>query len=221
MKRWIIVLFIVVYMCSLGWGVVAHTLNYGSGSHPMMYFLVWDMFCGWSAYSARTHIIGEGESGTYYELAPGPWGELHPYGDLGRQHYDSYGAHSYKIGMNTLKHTEHEPMTRLFVVEELWAKKFNMPQALWKKRFEEPKQVHKYYHVRHILTPDGIVLQSRPTWLAYQYSLSVSRNPRLQAETRSTQSLFITNPNNRRDANYNMKFRQSTGPAGKTRPNAN
>jgi len=221
MKRGMIVLLIAFYLCALSWGLVVHTLNIGNGSRPSMYFLVWDMFCGWSAYSARNHVIGEGESGTYYELAPGPWGEFHPYGDLGRQHYDTFGAHSFHIGMNTLKHTDHEPMARIFVVEELWAKKFNMPEALWKKRFEEPKKVYKYYHVRQIYTSDGTLLQSQPTWLAYQYSRSISHNPRLQAESRSTRSVLISNPRNRRDAVYNRNVRFRTGSKTDTRSNAN
>ena len=72
-KRWAVSLVIVGYLGSLGYGIVCHTLNFNTTSHPGMYFVVWDMFCGWSAYANRLHIIGEGEDNKYYELAPGPW----------------------------------------------------------------------------------------------------------------------------------------------------
>ena len=67
MKRLATVLFILAYIGSLGWGIVAHAVKYKASSHPAMYFVVWDMFCGWSAYANRTQIIAEGESGRYYD----------------------------------------------------------------------------------------------------------------------------------------------------------
>ena len=60
-KRWAVSLVIVSYLGSLGYGIVCHTLNFNTASHPGMYFVVWDMFCGWSAYANRLHIVGEGE----------------------------------------------------------------------------------------------------------------------------------------------------------------
>ena len=65
-KRWAVSLVIVGYLSSLGYGIVCHTLNFNTASHPAMYFVVWDMFCGWSAYANRVHIIGEGEDNKYY-----------------------------------------------------------------------------------------------------------------------------------------------------------
>jgi hypothetical protein len=104
-----------------------------------MYYFVWDMFCGWSAYDSRMHIVAEGESQTFYRLTPAPWGEFQPFGSLGREHYDSFNGHGVNIGMNVLKHTQHEPMVRLFVIEESWAKKYNLPDAVWKTRYDGSK----------------------------------------------------------------------------------
>ena len=84
MKRWLTHLLISGYLLALFGGIASHTLNLGAVSHPGMYFFVWDMFCGWSSYADRIQVVGEGESGTYYQLAPGPWGEFKPYGKIGR-----------------------------------------------------------------------------------------------------------------------------------------
>jgi len=46
MKRWLSHFTIAVYLAALSWGIVAHALSFGAASHPGMYFLVWDMFCG-------------------------------------------------------------------------------------------------------------------------------------------------------------------------------
>ena len=63
MKRWFTSLGIAAYLTALAVGFVSHAVDYGTDCHPIMYFLVWDMFCGWSAYEGRLHLIGEGESG--------------------------------------------------------------------------------------------------------------------------------------------------------------
>ena len=130
-KLWAVSMVIVSYLGSLGYGIVCHTLNFNTASHPAMYFVVWDMFCGWSAYANRLHIIGEGEDGKYYELAPGPWTKFTPFGDLTRHHYDPFLNHSSDIVRNCLKHTRAKPMRRLLVIEEYWAKKYNLPDSVW------------------------------------------------------------------------------------------
>jgi len=191
MKKWFTHATIAVYLAALSWGIVSHAVSYGTGSHPVMYYLVWDMFCGWSSYSNRTVIIGQGESGRYYELAPGPWGEFRPFGKIGRRHYDSLGIHSPKLALNALRQTRHEPITRIIVVEECWAKQYNLPEELWAQRHEEPKDVYKYHQVRHIFTPDGAIVRSFPTWLNLQYSMAVSDNPRLMAEQHRGEPFFV------------------------------
>ncbi|GAB4143220.1 MAG: hypothetical protein Tsb009_14190 [Planctomycetaceae bacterium] len=197
MKKWIASLVICGYLSFLGWGIVSHTLGFATGAHPSMYYVVWDMFCGWSSYSSRILIVGEGESGKYYELAPGPWGDFRPFGSIGRQHYDGMGNHAPKLALNALRHTKHEPITRIFVIEQIWAKKYNLPDKLWKKRFDEPKQVHKYHHIRHVFSPDGSVVQSFPSWFSQQYSHAVANNPRLKNEQRKGRPFFTMKYRNR------------------------
>ena len=135
---------------------------------------VWDMFCGWSGWSFRMHVIAEGESGQYYRLTPTPWGEFHAYSDLGREHYDSFHNFAWRIGVNCLRQTEHEPMTQMFLVEETWSKKFNLPEPLWSRLHEEPRDPHHYFHVDAIYLPDGKLVtrnstfhdRHRASWLA-------------------------------------------------------
>ncbi|MFN0055472.1 MAG: hypothetical protein ACKV0T_25275 [Planctomycetales bacterium] len=194
MKRILSIGFIVAYLAALNYGNVCHMLGFRTGAHPMMYFIVWDMFCGWAAYDSRTHIIAEGESGKFYELTPAPWEELQPWGYLGRQHYDAFNNHSGKLGLNTLRHTQHEPIVRMFTIEETWAKKYNIPDNLWQARYDEPKSPQKYYRLRSVFLPDGTVVQSQGTWLQYQSELMLADNPRLKKDVQRNRSIFMVTP---------------------------
>jgi hypothetical protein len=191
MKRWLSIGFICTYLGALGWGIVSHAVSFFSGIHPLMYFIVWDMFCGWTAYDSRAHVIAEGESQRYYELVPAPWGELHPWGKLGRQHYDALNNHTGRMGLNVLKHTTHEPITRLFVIEEAWHKKYNLPDAVWQLRYDEPKRPHRYYRVRTVMLPDGTITEATTTWQNRQAGMMLADNPRLQSQASKARSLFV------------------------------
>ena len=191
MKRWLSIGFICSYLGILTYGIGCHTMGYGTGAHPLMYFVVWDMFCGWSSYASHTHIIAEGESEEFYELAPAPWGEFIPWGTEGRRHYDSFNNTAGRIATNTLKHTRHEPITRIFVVEECWSKKYDLPDHIWKSRYDEPKQTKKYCRVRLELTPDGQVAAVASAWMEHQYMLAVANNPRLMAEASRGRPMFM------------------------------
>ena len=201
MKRWLCILTIAGYLGALGYGLTCHSLQSRQTRHPAMYFVVWDMFCGWSAYSIRSHVIAEGESGRYYELAPGPWADYHPYADLSRHHYDAFGNHFSRLATNTLAHTSHEPMTRILVVQEMWNKKFNLPDDLWNQMYSEPKEEHHYYHLQYSYSPDGELTGASPSWLAMQQSWSLSDNPRLQRQSRQGQPLYAIKPGNRYQSN--------------------
>jgi hypothetical protein len=183
-KRWFAHICITTYLGALLFGFVTHAFDIYSGFHPAMYFLVWDMFCGWAGYEGRMQVIGEGESGKFYELAPAPWGEFHPYGYIPRQHYDPDCKQGERLGHMALKHTTHEPMVRLFVVQEEYPKKFNLPEAQYEAYYGKPKQFHKYCHTRFVLTPNGEVLQSQPTFFVYQYEMGLRDNPRLMSDAR-------------------------------------
>ena len=206
MKRWLTHLTIVGYLTALSWGIVSHTLKFGTHLHPSMYFIVWDMFCGWAAYDTRNQVIVEGESGKFYEVLPPPWGEIQPYGDLGRRHYDPYQTFCMSMAQNVLKHTDHEPIARIFVLEEAWAKKFNLPDPLWEARYEEPKVPYRYRHVRYVFSSDGVPLQSSYNWLSYQQGLIMAKNPRVQADFRKSRP-FVTIGSS--EMEQNMLFQQS------------
>ena len=191
MKRVLAVAFIICYVGVLTVGNLAHVLRHGVSSHPLMYFVVWDMFCGWSAFDSRVHIVAEGESGKYYDLTHPPWGELHPYGYIGRENYDQFQTHTGNMGINVLKHSRHEPIARLFVIEECWQKKYNLPDAVWNRRYDDPKDLQKYYRRRVILLPDGTVTHGFNSWVAFQAGQMLMDNPRLVHDSKKSQSLFV------------------------------
>ncbi|HVW00699.1 MAG TPA: hypothetical protein VHB77_10175 [Planctomycetaceae bacterium] len=190
-KRWIAYAVISGYLGILTVGLASHILNVGTAAHPLMYYIVWDMFCGWSAYGNETYVIGEGESGRFYQLAPGPWGEIIPYGSQGRQHYDSFLNHVGGIAMNTLRHTEHEPITRFYIVEQMWAKKYDLADWVWNNCYTEPKDRQFYCHLRGEFNGSGQVLRRYPSWLETQGMQIMTDNPKIQAEMRARQSFFM------------------------------
>jgi hypothetical protein len=190
MKRWLSVGFIAGYLGLLSLGLVSHTVGFGTGVHPMMYYLVWDMFCGWSAYDSRLHIIAEGDSRKFYELTPTPWGELHPWGHLGREHYDMFNSQTTRIAENVLKHTAHEPISRIYVVEECWAKKYNLPDAVWNMRYDEAKDPQHYYRLRSVILADSMMGKHYANWLTYQTVKAVADNPRLQLQSSTSRPMF-------------------------------
>lgn len=199
MKRWATHLFIASYLSVLGFGFAAHALSFLKTAHPAMYFIVWDMFCGWSSYEIRFHVIGEGDSGRFYSLAPGPWGEFIPYGSAQRHDYDVYGNYGYRVASNTLAQTEHEPIRRIMLVEEAWSKKYNLGADLWAERYGVPKpESHRsYYHVRRTWNADGETLGQTGTLLNAELETFVLDNPKLRADMQRGQTYYATNPQSR------------------------
>ena len=194
MKLWFAKLTIGLYLSMSFIGIAAHAMNFGTASHPAMYYFVWDMFCGWAAHEIRYHVVAEGESGAYYDVSQGPWSTFKPYGDLSRAQYDILGNGLHKIALHSLKNTDHEPILRIIVAEEVWPKKFNLPESLWNMRFDEPKDPKSYFWVRTTMDGDGTILSHRPNYLSYLYTKTVANNPRLQADTQRGKPFFAVSP---------------------------
>lgn len=220
-KRWLSGTFIACYLTALAWGIVAHAMHFTVNSHPAMYYLVWDMFCGWSAYETRFHVVGEGEDGKYYQLAPGPWPHFSPFGDLPRQHYDAYGTTFHKSALNTLRHTEHGPMRRILVFQECWHKKYNLPEHLWNIRFEEPKETYSYFWPYSSFTAEGDVITRNTDYINYSTAMSITDNPRLLSDARRGRPFFAVNPMASDDSPMSQDPTAWAGPSLSGRPYAN
>jgi hypothetical protein len=182
MARRIAACFIVCYLAVLGYGLSAHTVGYKTYAHVGMYYIVWDMYCGWTGWESRTQILAEGASGTYYDVGSPPWGETCVYGGPDRRHYDTYGLHAIKIAENVARHTEHEPFVRYIVVEEAWSKKYNLPDSLWAQRFEEPREPRIYRRIRAAYEGEGECIASNPSWTNWLMAQALGDNPRLQQD---------------------------------------
>lgn len=195
MKRKLINCTICGYLLLLSYGIVAHTLSLGASSHVGMYYVVWDMFCGWSGYEVRNHYIAEGQSGQFYRLTPRPWGDFQPFGPASRQDYDGYNHHSGTIIRNILAHTDHEPIERVYLVEENWAKKYNMPETLWNYQFEEPKQPRHYFSVRGTYQENGQAIAINSPWISqmnYQFTMSNPKLRKLSVQSRPYMQVIPT-----------------------------
>ena len=181
MRRFGRYLAIVCYVGVLLFGLARHTLNHRSHDHVGMYFIVWDMYCGYTAWETRNHILAQGDSGQWYDASP-PWGDFVPFGSASRRDYDVFFAHCGRIAHNTLRNTTHEPIQRIVVVEEAWAKRFNLPDEVWAKRTPDPKIKNSYYHVVATCTPDGTRDALNGNWTSILGHNALVNNPRLRDE---------------------------------------
>lgn len=184
-------LFIFCYLSWLAWGIGAHVLKIGLDGNTLGYYVVWDMFCGWQAYDNRTHLLAEGVSGQFYEVRA-PWGEFNPFGNVARVHYDVTNNLVPKHIRNVLRNTSHEPIDRVYVVQEIWPKQFNIPDTLWARYFEEPQDRNSYFNLRAICSDRGSLLNSYPDWYAAQTLKAVADNPRLQMSARQATPFYDT-----------------------------
>jgi hypothetical protein len=188
MKRWRTHLLIVTYLSVLFSGVALHALKYREHDHPLMYYIVWDMFCGWSAWETRLHIVAEGESGAIYSLAPGPWGEYHPFSNINRHHYDSYVEHARRLAMHTLQHSRHEPIQQIVVYEEAWQKKFNLPPELQQTLNPPPGTPQTIVVKRDTYGANGEVIQRGQSFYERMTEQYVTENERLQRQMQGNAS---------------------------------
>ncbi len=179
MRRLMACVFIGSYLSLLGFGLISHVLGYKQSDHVGMYFIIWDMYCGWCGHEVRHHIIAEGESGEYYEVTPAPWGEFTPFGSIDRHHYDGYAAFTGTLATHILAHTDHEPITEITLVEEAWSKKYNMPDEMYLSQNEVPKQKRTYFRSRSVLSPTGEFRHRTIDWTGWLAHQALSDNPRL------------------------------------------
>lgn len=191
MKRLFAITFIAGYLWILAIGFCSHTFGYGTGSHPLMYYIVWDMFCGWNAYANQYHVVAQGVSGKYYDASRSPWGDLYPHGDVERLNYDTLTVNAKTVALNYIRQTAHEPIARIILVEEYWPKKYDFPDYLWKYRYDSPKVRHSYFNKRLEFDPDGQVLREYPSWFSRQGYNAVYDNPRLLADMRKNHPAFL------------------------------
>jgi len=180
MRRLIACAVIGTYLSMLAFGLFSHALGYKSTDHVGMYFLIWDMYCGWCGHEVRHHIIAEGESGQYYEVTPPPWGEFVPFGSAERHNYDGSASFTGTIAAHILEHTDHEPIAQLLLVEEAWSKKYNLPDSIYLSRYEEPKEKRTYFRPRLLMSPDGTIRERNLDWTGWLSNQAVVDNPRLQ-----------------------------------------
>ena len=193
-------LFVSAWLGVMSFGVVGHTLKVGICGNTLSYFIVWDMFCGWAAYDQYTHFIAETTDGKFLDVKE-PWGEFQPFGNLGRVQYDATSQMFSRQIRHVLRRTQHDEIDRVFVVQEMWPKQYNMPRRIWDHYYSSPPDKVSYHHIRAICSPDGNPITLYPDWVAQQRLNSIADNPRLQREVQQAQASVNTlyTPRNRDD----------------------
>jgi len=210
LRRWGAGLLIGSYLLLLSWGIVGHALKIPSAGNTLGYFVVWDMFCGWQAFDNRTHFIAEDSAGNYYRVRE-PWGAFQPFGHVDRVNYDVSNNLAPRHIRNVLAHTDHPPIDRVYVVQEIWPKQFNVPDRLWSSYFHEPKDQQSYFNLRAICAADGTLIESNPDWYVAQGLKSIADNPRLRTQAQGASPFYNTFFNPRMAVETNSSFSSSDG----------
>lgn len=190
-KRLLTNALIVAYLAALGVGLALHALNLPGKASAAGYFVVWDMFCGWTGYETRVRYIGEGVSGQHYDLLAADSRSPRLHGSIHRAHYDFSGRHTPAIAACVAARTGHEPLARIYVVEENWSKHYNLSPRLFEQTYGRPHgefPVHR--HFRGLLAADGYVLQTQASWLAVQRQEAMLANPKLMTEVQRGRDVF-------------------------------
>ena len=190
-RKWAISALIMSYLGFLSWGIVGHALKIPAAGNALGYFVVWDMFCGWQAYDNRLHLIAEDSQGQYYRIRE-PWGAFHPFGEEDRVDYDVSNFLAPRHIRHVLKHSGHPPIDRVYVVQEIWGKQYNIPDEIWAKYYAEPKDKVSCFSLRAICTPEGTPIESNPDWFMAQELKSIADNPRLQQQAQSAMPYYNT-----------------------------
>jgi len=196
MKTYASRIFVAGYLGVLLFGLTSQVFQYKHRDHIGMYFIVWDMFCSWDTFEYRRHLVAQGESGTLYDVSP-PWKSLNPYLEMERHHYDSWGTYDGAVAANVLKRTDHEPILRVMMVEEVWNKKYNMPETVWNRQFDEPQVKQSYYYHRCTYDPTGTTVASSPSWVNHLVTQTVMNNPKLRrvaSQSRPVMNVPVNRP---------------------------
>lgn len=190
MRRWIVGCFIASYISVLGFGLACQTVRMGTAAHPLMYFIVWDMYCAWGAYNHGYRAVAEGVSGTYYDLNPPPWGAFRPFNTLDRFQSITAAGNQARYTRLVAANTQHEPIARMFVVEECWAKQYDLSENTWKTYNAVPYQPFRYTKVVLEQSGDGEITAIHPSWIDCQPNVMLTDIPRLEQEIRNSRNFF-------------------------------
>jgi hypothetical protein len=190
-RRWASAVFITVWFLVLSGGIIGHALKMPIVGNVFGYFIVWDMFCGWQAYDNRTHMIGEDSDGNFYEIRE-PWGPFQPFNAVDRVNYDVSNYLATRHIRNVLRHSDHPPLDRIYVVQEIWGKQYNAPDHLWYRCFAEPKDKVSVFSLRAICAADGSPIESNPDWFLAQTLNTIADNPRLRLQAQAARPYYNT-----------------------------
>lgn len=185
MRRWIACSFIACYVSALGYGLAWQTVKIGAPRHPAMYFLIWDMYCAWGAYDHGFRAVAEGVSGNYYELNPPPWGTFRPFNTLDRFQSINAAENQARFAKLVADKTKHEPIARMFVIEQCWPKQYDLPEYIWNTYNAIPRDPFRYNKVLVELSGDGQLTAAHKSWIDSQSEATLADNPRIQQEVRN------------------------------------
>lgn len=141
-RRLLVTGFVLSYIAAVLFFFYCHLLGQTRGM-PWGYFWTWDMFPNYASFSARRMALGETEAGRYVKVFPtnkmhfrrGGSGDLTRF-DLPRNDVALRFAVEKTLAANAREQNP-DRVRYVFLVEEYWPVKFNLPNDLYEKAFGE------------------------------------------------------------------------------------
>ncbi len=114
-----------------------------TGPDPWAYFFTWDMYPFYRTTSSRPLAFGRTKNGTCVELLPSPlqefrWGLD---GTATRTDMDRgfrYTSSTIRKVLRSSKHADHNPIVHVYVIEEYWPARFNLPDDVYSRTIDWP-----------------------------------------------------------------------------------
>jgi len=122
--------------------------------HAIAYFFTWDMFPGHYCESTRKFAVGRTARGKYVQLVPGPLDQYRagPRGDLSRVDLDRMGRDFRRLAefslMQTRETRKDDPVEHVYMFEQYWPNKFNLPDDLYASFTGEAKPERRFWRLR-------------------------------------------------------------------------
>ena len=151
-RRLLAVSAVIVYSAVTFGFLALHAVG-DQGWYPTAYFFTWDMFPIYYYEASRRIAVGRTRGGQYVRLHPGPFdrfrGGVHA--DLTKVDLDRSGRLFRRAVEHTLAMTSErqrlDPVTHVFLLEQYWPEKFNLPPDLYEAWAGAPRPDRKYWRV--------------------------------------------------------------------------
>ncbi len=153
-RRLLIVTAMLLYFVVTVWFLGRHAVGDSVGG-PLAYLFTWDMFPNYPAWSARRVALVETESGQYFQILPSRHeqyrrGSQRTHSRLDLPRNDDAFRQAAEVALNDFRKSQaatDNPPTYVFLLEQFWPVRFNLPDDLYQAAYETENPRRKSWRI--------------------------------------------------------------------------